>query len=44
MFQMEYNKQLESLGPNSIHQFSVSQAEKSAKAAVLENQLDIKVI
>ncbi|XP_060603390.1 ATP-binding cassette sub-family F member 1-like [Ruditapes philippinarum] len=41
--QMEYNKQLESLDPNSIHQFSVSQAEKSAKAAVLENQLDIKV-
>lgn len=41
--QMEYNKQLENLDPNSIHQFSVSQAEKSAKAAVLENQLDIKV-
>ncbi|XP_045195664.2 ATP-binding cassette sub-family F member 1-like [Mercenaria mercenaria] len=41
--QMEYNKQLESLDPNSIHQFSVSQAEKSAKAAVLENQMDIKV-
>ncbi|KAL4218591.1 ATP-binding cassette sub- F member 1 [Mactra antiquata] len=41
--QMEYNKQLESLDPNSVHQFSVSQAEKSAKAAVLENQLDIKV-
>ncbi|XP_052221586.1 ATP-binding cassette sub-family F member 1-like isoform X2 [Dreissena polymorpha] len=41
--QMEYQKQLEDLDPNSIHQFSISQAEKSSKAAVLENQLDIKV-
>ena len=40
---MEYKKQLEDLDPNSIHQFSVSQAEKSSKAAVLENQQDIKV-
>lgn len=41
--QMEYKKQLEEVDPNSIHQFAVSQAEKSAKAAVLENQQDIKV-
>ena len=40
---MEYKKQLEEVDPNSIHQFAVSQAEKSAKAAVLENQQDIKV-
>ena len=40
---MEYEKQLESLDPESTSNFSVSQAEKSAKAAILENQLDIKV-
>ena len=40
---MEYKKQLEDIDPNSIHQFAVSQAEKSSKAAVLENQQDIKV-
>lgn len=36
--QAEYLQELEKEG-----QFSVSQAEKSSKAAVLENQLDIKV-
>lgn len=41
--QMEYQKALEDLGPNSIHQFSVSQAEKSSKSTVLDNQQDIKV-
>lgn len=41
--QMEYQKQLESLGPDSIEQFSVSQAEKTSKSSQLENQLDIKV-
>lgn len=40
---MEYEKALDELGPDSTHQFSVSQAEKSSKAAVLENQQDIKV-
>lgn len=40
---MEYEKQLESLDPESTANFSVSQAEKSSKAAILENQLDIKV-
>ncbi|XP_033732268.1 ATP-binding cassette sub-family F member 1-like [Pecten maximus] len=40
---MEYQKQLESLGPDSIEQFSVSQAERSSKASQLDNQLDIKV-
>ncbi|OWF41892.1 ATP-binding cassette sub-family F member 1 [Mizuhopecten yessoensis] len=43
---MEYQKQLESLGPDSIEQFSVSQAEssRSTKASQqLDNQLDIKV-
>ena len=40
---MEYQKALEDLGPNSIHQFSVSQAEKSSKSTVLDNQQDIKV-
>ncbi|XP_052789762.1 ATP-binding cassette sub-family F member 1-like [Mya arenaria] len=41
--QMEYQKELDNLDPNSIHQFSVSQAEKSAKKTELENQQDIKV-
>ncbi|XP_060065979.1 ATP-binding cassette sub-family F member 1-like [Ylistrum balloti] len=40
---MEYQKQLESLGPDSIEQFSVSQAERSSKTSQLDNQLDIKV-
>lgn len=39
----EYQKQLESLGPDSIEQFSVSQAERSTKGSQLDNQLDIKV-
>ncbi|KAL3871062.1 hypothetical protein ACJMK2_039085 [Sinanodonta woodiana] len=40
---MEYQKELENLSPDNINNFSVSQAEKSAKAATLENQQDIKV-
>ncbi|KAK3609470.1 hypothetical protein CHS0354_020404 [Potamilus streckersoni] len=40
---MEYQKELESLSSDSISNFSLSQAEKSAKAATLENQQDIKV-
>ncbi|XP_067662051.1 ATP-binding cassette sub-family F member 1-like [Haliotis asinina] len=39
--QAEYKQQLEMMGEQG--QFSVSQAEKSSKAAVLENQQDIKV-
>lgn len=40
---MEFEKNLEALGPDSIEQFSISQIEKTGKAAVLENQQDIKV-
>lgn len=40
---MEFEDQLKSLGSESTLNFTVSQAEKSSKSAVLENQLDIKV-
>lgn len=40
---MEYEDQLKSLGSESTQNFTVSQAEKSSKSAVLDNQLDIKV-
>ena len=39
--QAEYKQQLEEMGDTG--QFSVSQAERSSKAAVLENEQDIKV-
>ncbi|XP_023933123.1 ATP-binding cassette sub-family F member 1 [Lingula anatina] len=39
--QEEYKKQLENMGDNE--QFSLSQAESSAKGAILEGQTDIKV-
>lgn len=41
--QMKYQKQLESMDVEGLGQFSISQAEKSSKSAVLENQQDIKV-
>ena len=41
MPQAEYKQQLEEMGDTG--QFSVSQAERSSKAAVLENEQDIKV-
>lgn len=41
--QMKYQKQLESMDGEGLGQFSISQAEKSSKSAVLENQQDIKV-
>ncbi|VDI58885.1 ATP-binding cassette, subfamily F, member 1 [Mytilus galloprovincialis] len=40
---MEFEDQLKSLGSESTLNFTVSQAEKSSKSAILENQLDIKV-
>lgn len=40
---MEYEDQLKSLGSESTQNFTVSQAEKSSKSSVLDNQLDIKV-
>ena len=42
--QMEYQKALESLDPNSTDNFSCSVMEKSSKSAMLENQQDIKVL
>ncbi|KAK3088387.1 hypothetical protein FSP39_018530 [Pinctada imbricata] len=39
---MEYQAQLDAMGPDSTENFSVSQAEKSSKATVLDSQ-DIKV-